>query len=81
MTDEVTQQPVPQPSPQPSPRVTPARWMITLAYKHNTIEGTPDDTYTVVSITNSLDYFPGQTLSRADVEYIFSTGGWELTIQ
>jgi hypothetical protein len=55
--------------------------MITLAYKHNTIEGTPDDTYTVVSITNSLDYFPGQTLSRADVEYIFSTGGWELTIQ
>lgn len=66
---------------EPKPRVASSRPTITVIYKRNTVAGTPAESYHVIRIVNSLDYYPGDTLSRQDIERIYAEGGWELIVE
>jgi len=72
---------VTEPAQQPAPRAAGSRPTITVVYKRNTIDGTPNESYHVIRIVNSLDYYPGDILTRTDVERIYAEGGWELIVE
>lgn len=52
-------------------------------WSHTDTKGQPEivDHFTVEKITDSVDYMPGQDLTKAQVADLCRNGGWKVIIQ